>query len=77
MSYKAGVGISTPYMRIGGNSGLSWRISGGLTLPVLNGQIHLGAFYDRLRLQDGALDRGITGFTVSYTLGETFYKVKL
>lgn len=77
MSYKAGVGISTPNMRISGNSGLSWRISGGLTLPVLNGQIHLGAFYDRLRLQDGALDRGITGFTVSYTLGETFYKVKL
>ena len=36
MSYKAGVSVSTPYLRLKGQSGGAYRVSVGLGLPVLN-----------------------------------------
>jgi hypothetical protein len=75
MSYKAGV--STPYLRLKGQSGGAYRVSVGLGLPVLNGRINTAFYYDRLQLQGNALRRDIMGFTVTYTLSEKFYQVKL
>jgi hypothetical protein len=48
-----------------------------LGLPVLNGRINTAFYYDRLQLQGNALRRDIMGFTVTYTLSEKFYQVKL
>lgn len=78
MDYKAGVGLSSPYyMQVRGQSGLSWRVSAGLGFPLMNGRLHTSFFYDRVDLDGKMLKRGITGFTVTYTLSELFYKVKL
>ena len=77
MSYKAGVSVSTPYLRLNGQSGGAYRVSVGLGLPVLNGRINTAFYYDRLQLQGNALRRDIMGFTVTYTLSEKFYQVKL
>lgn len=77
VSYKMGVSVSTPYMRLNGQSGLGYRVSAGLGLPVLNGRINAALYYDHLQLRADALRRGIIGFTVTYTLGERFHKVKL
>lgn len=78
MDYKAGVEIAFPYyMQLRGQSGLSWRVSAGLGFPLMNGQLHTSFFYDRVELGGRMLKRGITGFTVTYTLSELFYKVKL
>lgn len=43
----------------------------------MNGRLHTSFFYDRVDLDGKMLKRGITGFTVTYTLSELFYKVKL
>ncbi len=40
MSYKAGVSVSTPYLRLKGQSGGAYRVSVSLGLPVLNGRIN-------------------------------------
>lgn len=77
VSYKGGVSVSTPYMRLNGQSGLGYRVSAGLGFPVLSGRINAAFYYDRLQFRDNALRRGIIGFTATYTLGEKFYKVKL
>ncbi len=77
MSYKAGVSVSTPYLRLKGQSGGAYRVSVGLGLPVLNGRINTAFYYDRLQLQGNALRRDIMGFTMTYTLSEKFYQVKL
>lgn len=78
MDYKVGVGLSSPfYMQIRGQSGLSWRVSAGLGFPLMNGRLHTSFFYDRVDLDGRMLKRGITGFSVTYTLSELFYKVKL
>ena len=53
------------------------EVSVGLGLPVLNGRINTAFYYDRLQLQGNALRRDIMGFTVTYTLSEKFYQVKL
>ena len=74
---KAGVSVSTPYLRLKGQSGGAYRVSVGLGLPVLNGRINTAFYYDRLQLQGNALRRDIMGFTVTYTLSEKFYQVKL
>jgi hypothetical protein len=74
---RAGVSVSTPYLRLKGQSGGAYRVSVGLGLPVLNGRIHTAFYYDRLQLQRNALRRDIMGFTVTYTLSEKFYQVKL
>ena len=55
----------------------AYRVSVGLGLPVLNGRINTAFYYDRLQLQGNALRRDIMGFTVTYTLSEKFYQVKL
>lgn len=78
MDYKIGLGLSSPYyMHVRGQSGISWRVSAGLGFPLMNGRLHTAFFYDRVDLSGNALKRGITGFTVTYTLSELFYKVKL
>lgn len=78
MDYKAGVVLSSPYyMQVRGQSGLSWRVSAGLGFPLMNGRLHMSFFHDRVDLGGRMLERGITGFTVTYTLSELFYKVKL
>ena len=65
------------YLRLKGQSGGAYRVSVGLGLPVLNGRINTAFYYDRLQLQGNALRRDIMGFTVTYTLSEKFYQVKL
>lgn len=75
--YKIGVDLSTPYMRVNGQSGLSWRINAGLGFPVMNGRIHTAVFYDRTKLEGNALQRSLTGITVTYTITELFHKIKL
>ena len=78
MDYKMGLGLSSPYyMQVRGQSGLSWRVSAGLGFPLMNGRLHTAFYYDRVNLDGKMLKRGITGFTVTYTLSELFYKVKL
>ena len=77
VSYKAGVKLSTSYMAINGNSGFSMRMNAGLGIPVFKGRINIGAFYDRMRLKGGTLDRDVIGATVSLTLYEIFYQRKL
>lgn len=77
ISYKAGLSVSTPYMQIKGQSGIGYRISGGMGFPVMNGRINAALYYDHLKLDNNALRRGGVGLTVTYTLSEKFYKVKL
>jgi hypothetical protein len=77
VTYKAGVTASTPYYKINGKNGFVWRACIGLGLPVQNGQINAAFFYDRLQMQDNALQRNIIGLTVTYTLSERFYNAKL
>lgn len=77
MSYKAGLDVSTPYMNISGQSGLSWRASLGFGLPVSNGQINAALFYDRTKLKNNTYQKDVIGITVTYTLSELFYKIKL
>lgn len=76
-SYKAGVSVSTPYLNLKSQSGEAYRVSAGLGFPVLNGRINTAFYYDHLRLRGNALRRGILGLTVTYTLSEKFYQVKL
>lgn len=77
ITYKAGVALSTPYLRISGQSGYSYRLSAGMGLPVLNGRIHTALYYDRMQLKNNVFGRDAFGVTVSYTLSELFYKLKL
>ena len=78
MDYKAGIELSSPYyMHIRGQSGISWRVSAGMGFPLINRRIHTAFFYDRVDLNGKMLKRGITGFTVTYTLSELIYKIKL
>ena len=75
-SYKAGINLSTPYMRIRGKSGNAYRVSAGLGMPVLGGQVNAAVFYERSLWKGNVLDRRIIGATVTYALGERLYKVK-
>ncbi|RHJ90300.1 hypothetical protein DW095_13440 [Bacteroides sp. AM07-16] len=77
MSYKMGACLSTPYMQVRGKSGISYRVSAGLGMPVLNGYVNAAVFHDRMQLRGNALNRSVTGVTVTYTLGELFHRVKL
>lgn len=77
VSYKAGLSLSTPYLQLKGQSGMGYRVSAGLGLPVLNGRVNAAFYYDHLNLTGNALTRSILGLTVTYTMGEKFYKVKL
>lgn len=75
--YKMGVDVSTPYMQVNKNSGLSWRITAGMGFPVINGRVHVSLFYDRMLLNENTLQRSLAGLAVTYTLNELFYRVKL
>ncbi|MDD4589014.1 MAG: hypothetical protein PHG06_01110 [Parabacteroides sp.] len=75
--YKFGLDISTPYMHVNSQSGYSYRITAGMGFPVLNGRINLSLFYDQLKLNKNALQRNWTGITITYTLSELMYRVKL
>jgi len=77
VTYKAGLDLATPYLNISGKSGLGYRATVGMAFPVINGLINAAFFYDRLDLQSNAYQKKIIGFTVSYTLSERFFRVKL
>ena len=77
VSYKAGVSVSNPYLSVSGKSGISWRVSAGLGFPVSNGRVHTSLFYDNTQLTGNTLRSSALGLSVSYTLSELFYKVKL
>lgn len=77
VKYKAGVNLSTPYMQISGQNGYSYRVSAGLGLPVLNGWLNMAVYYDKMQLKNNVFGRDAFGMTVSYTLSELFYKLKL
>jgi len=74
--YRGGLAFTRPNMKVNDKEGLGLRISGGLGFPVQGGQISLGFFYDHLQYQS-ALKRNLTGFTITYTLSERMYRVKL
>lgn len=77
ITYKAGVGVSTSYLHISDNPGIGWRASLGMGLPVMNGLVNASFFYDCTQLQNNALQKNVAGFTVTYTISELFYKLKL
>lgn len=77
MSYKAGVSVSTPYPRLKGQSGGAYRVSVGLGYPVLEWPYQYGVLLRSSPIARDALRRDIMGFTVTYTLSEKFYQVKL
>lgn len=77
VAYKAGINVSSSYMTINGNTGLSLRFNAGLSLPVFRGRIDTSIFYDRMQLKKGTLNRDVIGATISFTLGEIFYHSKL
>lgn len=76
-TYKAGIGVSTSYMSINGNNGLSLKASAGIGFPVSNGKISTALFFERTKIQGNKLENTNFGFILSYTIGERFYKVKL
>ena len=75
--YKIGAGLSTPYMHVSSQNGLSWRVTAGFGFPVINGRINVAFFHDRTQLNGNVLQSSFTGFTVTYTLNELFHRVKL
>lgn len=75
--YKAGASFSNSYLSVSGKGGYTWRVSGGLGFPVSNGRIFTALYYDRMQLSGNSLRSSTIGFSVSYTLNELFYKVKL
>lgn len=77
LDYKVGIGLSTPYMQVSNQTGLSWRVSAGIGFPMMNGRINASFFYDRMQLDNNALQRNLTGISVTYTIHELFYKAKL
>lgn len=77
VTYKAGIDISNPYLQVSGQTGYSYRLSAGMGLPVLSGRINAAFYYDRTQLKNNVFSRDALGFTVSYTLNELFYKMKL
>lgn len=77
VTYKAGINLSTPYLQINGQTGYSYRLSAGMGLPVINGRINAAIYYDRTKLKNNVFGRDAFGVTVSYTLSELFYKLKL
>lgn len=77
VSYKGGVNLSTPYLSENKRSGVGLRISLGLGFPVLNGRVHVAAFHDRVQWEGSTFRRQVTGMTVTYTISERFYQVKL
>lgn len=76
-SYKAGFSVSTPYMKIKGNSGIDWRATLGLSFPVNSGKITTSFYYEQMQLNSNALSRRVVGVVVSYTLSERLFRVKL
>lgn len=76
-SYKAGVNLSTPYLQINGQKGYTYRFSAGMGLPVTNGRINVALYYDKTQLNNDVYGQSTFGMTVSYTLSELFYKLKL
>lgn len=77
VTYKGGINLSTPYLQVSGQTGYSYRLSAGLGLPVLNGRLNTAFYYDRMQLKGNTFGREAIGITVSYTLSELFYKMKL
>lgn len=76
-SYKAGVNLSTPYLQINGQKGYAYRFSAGMGLPVTNGRINVALYYDKTQLNNDVYGQSTFGMTVTYTLSELFYKLKL
>ncbi len=78
MDYKMGIGVTTPYyMYVRSQSGHSWRVHAGLGFPLSNGKLNVGVFYDRVNVSNNMLERSLTGLTLTYTLSELFYRIKL
>lgn len=77
MSYKAGLSVATPYMKIKGNSGIDWRATLGLSFPVNSGKITTSFYYEQMKLNNNALSRRVVGVVVSYTLSEQLFRIKL
>lgn len=75
--YMGGLSASTPDMRINGKDGLSLRASLGASLPIANGRITASFFYDWTKLEGTVFQKNILGFTLTYTLSERLYQVKL
>lgn len=75
--YNAGLNLSTPYLQVSGQTGYSYRLSAGMGLPVLSGMLNAALFYDCTQLNNNVFGRKTFGLTVSYTLSELFYKMKL
>lgn len=77
MKYKAGLKMSNNYLSISKKDGISWRGSAGIDFPVRNGLISTAVFYESQKLQNNKFQSNIFGLTVSCTITELFYKVKL
>ncbi|MDD3062440.1 MAG: hypothetical protein PHX50_06305 [Massilibacteroides sp.] len=76
-TYKAGLSVGTPYMRIKGNNGIDWRVTLGLSFPLHSGKITTSFYYDQMQLNNNAFSRRVIGLVISYTLSERLYRVKL
>ncbi|MCC8155553.1 MAG: hypothetical protein LIP01_16075 [Tannerellaceae bacterium] len=76
VAYKAGLNFSTPYYTINGKSGLNWRASAGMALPMFNGVLNTAFFYENQEIY-GKFKQQAAGVTVSFTLNESMFRVKL
>ncbi|MCD8263265.1 MAG: hypothetical protein LUD02_03135 [Tannerellaceae bacterium] len=77
VGYKAGISVGNHYMKLGNSNGYNFRGSIGFDLPVLNGRLNPSLFYDATYFDTNIFIKHIYGITVTYTLSERFYKVKL
>ena len=77
LSYKIGVEVGTPYMKVGNDSGLTWRATAGVVVPVMNGLINVSLFHEQMQYSSNSFSTQAIGATISYTLGEWMYRAKL
>ena len=76
MSYKAGVSVSTPYLRLKGQSGGAYRVSVGLGLPVLMA-VSIRRFITIASIARECVAKGYHGLYGDLYINEKFYQVKL
>ena len=77
LSYKIGVEVGTPYMKVDNSSGFTWRATAGMAIPVTNGLINVSLFHEQMKYSSSTFSTQAIGATISYTLGEWMYRAKL
>lgn len=77
VDYKAGLSVSNSYMRISGKDGVNLRLTLGAAFPLFSNSLGVALFYDRTTFSGNVLNKEALGLTLTYTLSERLYRVKL